>query len=162
MQTLLLRLQPLAQAQGPEIVAPRHVVDLGARPRSASTPLARWSAVVAAAQDPCLLLDRQGRVISMSGEAGELLGCGSAGTVGRRLLDLIDLLDFDTGASEPDYAERVAPLAVLRPGTGLIRSLLRVRHPVGGVRTVDAAAAPLHDGEGHLIGSLTLFALLGG
>ena len=163
MPKLVLRLRALKPMPGPDIVAPRHVVDLGGRSHSGPTPspLARWSAVVASALDPCLLIDAHGRLISISAAAGELLGCGVDGTVGRPLLDLIDLLDFDTGASGPDYAQRLAPLVVLRPATGLVRSLLRVRHPAGGVRTVDAAAAPLHDAAGQVIGSLTLLARLG-
>ena len=164
MAKLVLRLQALPTGTVADAAAPRHVVDL-VQPRAAPTPtpttLARWSRVTATSHDPCLLLDDQGRVVSVSTTAGQLLGCGNDGVVGRHLLPLLHLLDFDTGASAPDYAHRVAPLAVLEEGAGLVRSLLRVRHPDGQVRTLDAAAAPLHDGEGRLVGSLTLFALLG-
>ena len=161
MPKLVLRLHALPTGILRE--TPRHVVDLGGRPRSGptSTPLARWSAVVASAADPCLLLDAHGRVVSLSGAAGELLGCGTEGVSGRAFLPLIDLLDFDTGARDPDYALRVAPLAVLQPEAGLVRSLLRLRHPDGTVRTVDAAGSPLHDAAGQLIGSITLFSPLG-
>jgi hypothetical protein len=51
---------------------------------------------------------------------------------------------------------------VLRDGAGLARSLMRVQHADGQVRTLDAAGAPLHDDDGRLVGSLTLFAGLGG
>jgi PAS domain S-box-containing protein len=159
---LVLRLHTLPSAPA-EPVAPRHVVDLGgrARPAPTPTPLARWSTVVATSHDPCLLLDVHGHVVSVSAAAAELLGCGPEGVAGRPLLALIDLVDFDTGASAPDYARRVAPLAVLQDGVGLVRSLLRVRHADGSIRTVDAAGAPVHDGDGRLVGSVTLFAPLG-
>jgi PAS domain-containing protein len=162
MVELVFRLHPLPSARPEVVPPPRHVVDLGhhGRPASTPTPLARWSVVVATAHDPCLLLDPHGRVVSLSSSAGELLGCGIDAVAGRPLLALIDLVDFDTGASAPDYAERVAPLAVLRDGVGLVRSLLRVRHS-DGVRTIDAAGSPLHDADGRLIGSLTLLASLG-
>jgi PAS domain-containing protein len=162
MPELLLRLRALPTGTLADSAAPRHVVDLGGRHRPLPTPttLARWSGVTAAAHDPCLLLDDQGRVVSLSSSAGRLLGCGTQGVTGRRLLTLLDLLDFDTGASAPDYAHRVAPLAVLQDGAGLVRSLLRVRHPDGAVHTIDAAGAPLHDADGRLVGSLTLLAAL--
>lgn len=165
MPKLVLRLHALPRGTLGDSAAPRHVVDLGERARPASGPtpttLARWSRVTATSHDPCLLLDDQGRIVSLSESAGRLLGCGAAGVVGRPLLPLLNLLDFDTGASAPDYAHRVAPLAVLKEGAGLVRSLLRVRHSDGQVHTLDAAGAPLHDAEGRLVGSLTLFAPLG-
>lgn len=156
MAKLILRLQRLDGDEQPA----RHVVDLGdhGRPPTATTPLARWSASVAAAHDPCLVLDAQGRVLSLSASGAELLGCSDVGVIGRLLLDVVDLVDFETGASKPDYAGRVAPLATLAQGNGLMRSLLRVRHHDGTWLTLDASAAPLHDAHGQTIGSLTFLA----
>jgi len=166
MPKLLLRLRALPNGTFADSAAPRHVVDLGhgGRAPAAPTPttLARWSRVTVTSHDPVLLLDEQGRAVSMSVAAALLLGCGGDGVVGRHLLTILELVDFDTGASAPDYALRVAPLAVLEDGAGLVRSLLRVRHADGQVRTLDAAAAPLHDADGRLVGSLTHFAPLGG
>jgi PAS domain S-box-containing protein len=158
---LILRLERLPSAESP--VAPRHVVDLGDHNRApaASTPLARWSASVAAAHDPCLVLDAQGQVLSLSVSAAELLGCSDAGVIGRRLLDVVELVDFDSGAVRPDYAMRVAPLAVLN-GNGLMRSLLRVRHHDGSHLTIDTSSAPLHDVRGEIIGSLSFLAAVRG
>lgn len=162
MPKLILRLERLAASGG---AAPsRHVVDLGdhGRPPAAATPLARWSASVAAAHDPCLVVDAHGQVLSLSASAAELLGCSDAGVIGRPLLDVVDLVDFETGASAPDYSARIAPLAVLKTGNGLMRSLLRVRNADGSRLTVDASAAPLHDVRGEVIGSLTFFAAVRG
>lgn len=161
MPKLILRLEPLGRA---DATPSRHVVDLGDHGRvpAASTPLARWSASVAAAHDPCMVVDPQGQVLSVSASAAELLGCSDAGVIGRRLLDVLDLVDFDTGALDPDYASRIAPLAVLANGHGLMRSLLRVRHPDGTRVTVDASSAPLHDVHSTVIGSLTFLAAVRG
>src|SRR3954462_5841663 len=84
---LIMRLERLPGADnGP---GARHVVDLGENGRApaASTPLARWSASVAAAHDPCVVVDVQGRVLSLSASAAELLGCSDAGVIGRSLTD---------------------------------------------------------------------------
>jgi PAS domain S-box-containing protein len=155
---LILRLERLQDAEAP--ASTRHVVDLGDHTRApaASTPLARWIATVAAAHDPCLVLDADGQVLSVSSTAAELLGCSDAGVIGRRLLDVIDLVDFETGHSAPDYATRIAPLAVLSPSSGLMRSLLRVRQEGGPPLTVDASAAPIHDARGETVGSFTFLA----
>jgi PAS domain S-box-containing protein len=165
---LILRLErlPGAARDGESPLAPsaRHVVDLGDHGRSpvASTPLARWSAAVAAAHDPCLVLDLEGQVLSLSVSGAELLGCSDAAVIGRPLLDVLHLVDFDTGALDPDYAARIAPLAVLQSGSGLMRSLLRVRTREGDRLTVDASSAPLHDVRGETIGSLTFLAAVRG
>ena len=158
MTKLILRLERLQDADAP--AATRHVVDLGDHTRApaASTPLARWIATVAAAHDPCLVLDADGQVLSVSSGAADLLGCSDAGVIGRRLLDVIDLVDFETGHSAPDYATRIAPLAVLAPSSGLMRSLLRVRQGDGPPLTVDASAAPIHDARGETVGSFTFLA----
>lgn len=158
MTKLILRLERLQDA---DAAAPtRHVVDLGdhTRAAAASTPLARWIATVAAAHDACLVLDAQGQIMSLSAGAAELLGCSDAGVIGRKLLEVIDLVDFETGHAAPDYATRIAPLAVLVPTSGLMRSLLRVRQHDGPPLTVDASAAPIHDARGETVGSFTFFA----
>ena len=179
MPKLILRLEPLTGADAGQTGQPapatqpgqaaqpaetternRHVVDLGENGRApaASTPLARWSASVAAAHDPCLVVDAQGQVLSLSVSAAELLGCSDAGVIGRPLREVVDLVDFETGTSNPDYSSRIAPLAVLTNSSGLMRSLLRVRHRDGSRVTIDASAAPLHDVRGEISGSLTFLA----
>jgi len=140
-----------------------HVVDLGDHGRApvASTPLARWIATVAAAHDACLVLDPHAQVLSMSVSAAELLGC-TEGVIGRRLLDVVEVVDFDTGRAAPDYAQRIAPIAVLTTGTGLMRSLMRIRQRDGMSVTVDTASAPIHDATGTTVGSFTFFAQVRG
>lgn len=159
MTKLIMRLERLAKAET-ALAQMLHVVDLGNGERApvASTPLSHWLTSVNAAQDPCVLLDQSGRVLAMSTAAITLLGCGDGGVVGRSLIDVLDVVDFDSGTSSPDYAARIAPVAVLATGGGLMRSLLRVRQRDGTRLTVDAAAAPLHDDRGRLVGSVTFLA----
>lgn len=179
MTKLVLRLEPLAlrdvfdDAPDPEpapVAAPAasalplHVVDLESAglPSAGPAPLARWVATVAAAHDPCLVLDIDGRVLSVSSSAADVLGCSDVAVIGRPLLDVIDLVDFETGGSQPDYAARIAPLAVLAPNHGLMRSLLRVRRHGNVGRTVDVSSAPLHDANGQTVGSFTFLASVHG
>jgi PAS domain S-box-containing protein len=119
-----------------------------------ATPLSRWSAAVAAAHDACFVLDLNGLVISISVAAVSLLGCGDAAVIGRHIIEVINLIDLETGAPHPEYATRIPPLAVLN-GPGLSRSLIRVRHDSGDVATLDTSSAPIHDVNGYLLGSVS-------
>jgi len=157
---LIMRLERLATADS-ALAQMLHVVDLGSvdRAPAATTPLSHWLSAAAAAHDPCVLLDDAGRVLAISPAAVSLLGCSEGGLIGRNLLDVVDVVDFDSGTSSPDYAARIAPVAVLATGGGgLMRSLMRVRHRDGERVTIDAAAVPLHDDRGRLVGSLTFLA----
>jgi len=160
--SLILRLEPLpenAAGGSPPSTALRAVVDLDDSEPTTS-PLARWSAASAAAHDPCLVLDRDGAIVSISAAAADLLGCSDAGVIGRQLLDVIDVVDFETGSPNPDYAARITPLAVL-DGQGLSRSVLRVRHPDDALVTVDTASASVHDAAGSVVGSVSFLASVG-
>jgi PAS domain S-box-containing protein len=138
--------------------AARRVVDISAPERTGtSTPLARWSAAVASAHDACFVLDLNGVLISISVAAVDLLGCGDAPVIGRHILEVIKLVDLESGAPNPDYAPRITALVVLN-GPGLARSLMRVRHDDGAVVTLDTSSAPIHDVDGHLIGSVNFLA----
>jgi len=137
---------------------PARMVDLGASERlTTATPLSRWSAAVAAAHDGCFVIDRNGVVISVSVAAVELLGCGDIAVIGRHVLDVINLVDLETGAANPEYAQRITPLVVL-DGPGLGRSLIRVRHRDGTLVTLDTASVPVHDVSGNLLGSVSFLA----
>jgi PAS domain S-box-containing protein len=129
----------------------------GAEGAAMPHPLARWQAAVESAGDACLVLDARGSVVSASPAAVQALGCSDRPVRGRRLLDVIDVVDLDSGASHPDYAVRITPLATLG-GRGLMRSLMRLRHPDGTLVTLDSTSAPLHDDDGETIGSVSFFA----
>jgi PAS domain S-box-containing protein len=134
-------------------------VDVSDSPESAtgSHRLAGWQAAAESSSDACLLLDARGAVVSASPAAIDALGAAGQPVRGRRLLDVIDVVDLDTGASHPDYAVRITPLATLG-GRGLMRSLMRLRCPDGSLVTLDSTSAPLHDADGETIGSISFFA----
>jgi PAS domain-containing protein len=144
----------------PDPAPGRHSADLpGSERLLSSTALSRWSAAVAAAHDACFVLDVDGAVVSVSVTAVELLGTGDATLIGRPLLDVISLVDLETGAASPEYAPRITPLVVLG-SPGLARSLMRIRHYDDAVLTLDTMSAPIHDSAGRLIGSLTFLDMI--
>lgn len=127
----------------------------------AGMALGRWAAAVAAADDPCLLLDQRGVVVAASGACGRLFAFSSADAAGCHLLDgLLRLLDFTSASGElPDReVEKIPPLLVLSSGS-LARGLLRVSSDEGATSTVDTISAPLRDGD-RVVGSLTFFAVV--
>jgi PAS domain S-box-containing protein len=169
--SLILRLEQLAPTAAPVPLddvlrvpeAPRD--EAPSMPRSEptaerltnATSLSRWSAAVAAAHDACFVLDVGGAVISVSVAGVELLGSGDATVIGRHILDVINLVDLESGAASPEYAPRITPLVTLE-APGLARSLMRVRHADGSIVTLDTSSAPIHDVSGVLLGSLTFIA----
>ena len=167
MTKLVMRLARLDEADGAAVDGmdghDRLLVDLsdGRGNGVAFTPLARWIGAVAASHDACLVLDADGHVLSMSPSASELLGTPVSGVIGRRLLEVVEIVDFDFGGAA-DYAARIAPVAVLNEGSGLMRSLMRVRLRDGSRVTLDTSSAPVHDAAGHTAGSLTFLALVVG
>jgi PAS domain S-box-containing protein len=136
----------------------RRVVDVAGPERlSTATSLSRWSAAVAAAHDACFVLDLNAVVISVSVAAVDLLGGGDVAMIGQHILDVINVVDLETGAPHPAYAPRITPLAVLE-NPGLARSLMRVRHENGTVLTLDSSSVPIHDVNANLLGSVTFLA----
>jgi PAS domain-containing protein len=167
---LILRLEPLPgahpvidlnAARSPNGVAAPSTIEAATAPSNGKpdTSMARWSAAAAAAPDGCLVIDPAGRIVSLSAAAADLLDAGGAGSVGRPLLDVVSLIDFDSGDRAPDYARRIPPLAVLS-GHGAVHSLLRVRHADDARVTLDVCSVPLHDTHGAIIGSLSFLAPL--
>ncbi|WP_229067374.1 PAS domain-containing protein [Actinoplanes sp. DH11] len=117
----------------------------------------RWSATVAIADEPCLVIDTNGLILAVSPSGSELLGLGKpAEALGRRLGEAIQLIDFTAGAGplEEPEAEKIPPLLAVR-SERLARGLMRVA-PVAGESplTVDAVATPLLTGD-RVGGSLT-------
>lgn len=153
---LILRLEPLQQQP------PAPVIDLDAATRTngaKSATLTRWSAAAAAAQDGCLVLDPEGRVVSLSARAAELLDCSDGGAIGRPLLDVVTLIDFDSGETDPPYVDRIPPLAVLSGGSA-VHSLIRIRHADDARTTLDVCSVALHDVVGVVVGSISFLSLL--
>jgi PAS domain-containing protein len=117
-----------------------------------------WVDAVAAAADPCLVLLPDGRLAAASASAAALFGRPGTEIIGRRLLEVLAVIDF-TAAARPDtdYAERIAPLLVLRSGAPA-RGLLRIRRDDGSRLTLDAVAAPLRGPAGAIAGSVAFLA----
>ena len=119
----------------------------------------RWTATVAAAPEPCLIIDSSGAILALSVSCGELLGLGKPPeAIGRQLGSALRLLDFTAGAGELEDsdAEKIPPLLAVR-SERLARGLLRVVPGPGETPlTVDAVSTPLLDGE-RVAGSLTFF-----
>lgn len=153
--------EPPTEAVPPtEPVAARilSAVDVAAAERlTITTSLSRWSVAVAAAHDACFVLDGFGVVVSASAAGIELLGSGPTTIIGRHILEVINLVDLESGAPNPEYAPRITPLVTLE-SPGLARSLMRVRHADATVVTLDTSSAPIHDVAGELLGSLTFMA----
>lgn len=122
-------------------------------------PLEGWLHAVGEAEEPCLLLDRDGVVLGASPSCHAALGLplGRGALVGRGLLeDVIELVDFSAARIRlrPDEIERIPPLFALSTGA-LARGLMRIRSN-GSTWTLDAIATPLRVG-GNILGSLTFF-----
>jgi hypothetical protein len=123
------------------------------------TSVDRWTSTVAAAVEPCLVLEFDYTIRALSASCSELLGLGQpADAIGRQLGGALRLIDFTAGAAalEPPEAENIPPLLAIR-SERLARGLMRVvADPLEGPLTVDAIATPLLDGE-RVVGSLTFF-----
>ncbi|MFC0532975.1 PAS domain-containing protein [Phytohabitans kaempferiae] len=119
-----------------------------------------WAPTVAAAGEPCMLIDDEMAIVAVSESACQLLGLGSpADAVGESLRDGgLRLVDFTQARTElpGTEIEKIPPLLAISSGR-LARGLLRVQPGnEGGAATVDAIATPLHD-DGTVSGSLTFF-----
>lgn len=133
----------------------------GGRPpvRQSGSTLESWSFAVATADEPCLLMDASGMIVSASPGCRTLFGIEPHDALGRHLVgDVLRLLDFTAASGElPDREiEKVPPVLAYTSG-GLARGLLRVAGRGGTTSTVDAISTPLRDGD-TVVGSLTFFA----
>ncbi|WP_433536250.1 hypothetical protein ACQPZK_30980 [Micromonospora sp. CA-249363] len=121
----------------------------------------QWSSTVGRADEPCLLIDADTRVVAISTAGCALLCLGDpAALIGRPLLDGgLRLLDFTANRGELTEAEidKIPPLLALSSGR-LARGLLRVQAASAGSpdATVDAISTPLLS-DGAVAGSLTFF-----
>jgi hypothetical protein len=119
----------------------------------------RWTSTVAAAAEPCLVIDTSTVILAVSASCSELFGLGKPiEAIGKTLGEAIRLIDFTATAGELDDSdvEKIPPLLAIR-SERLARGLLRVvPSPDEGPLTVDAIATPLLDGT-RVAGSLTFF-----
>jgi PAS domain-containing protein len=119
----------------------------------------RWTSTVAAAAEPCLVIDSAAMILAVSASCCELLGLGKpVEVVGRRLGEALRLIDFTAGAAELDEsdADKIPPLLAIR-SERMTRGLLRVvPSPGAPPLTVDAIATPLLSGD-RVAGALTFF-----
>ena len=132
---------------------PRRQVD---PPLPVTGALRRWAMVVEQADEPCMVVDPCGIIVSISASACRMLGLGEPSQAVNQSLHagVLHLLDFTAagGALGDGELDRIPPLLATSSGR-LARLLLRLSQGKD-VRTVDAVAAPLRDGE-TVVGSLT-------
>jgi PAS domain-containing protein len=125
-------------------------------PPDAAGSLERWGRAVAGADEPCLVLDGDFEIVAVSARACVLLGFpDQESAVGRTLSSgAVPLVDFTSPPVPlPDgEVEKIPPRLAYSSGQ-LARGLLRVA-TVAEVRTLDAVATPLFDGD-KAVGSLT-------
>ncbi|MFF5176324.1 hypothetical protein ACFY3U_27405 [Micromonospora sp. NPDC000089] len=121
----------------------------------------RWSATVSHADEPCLLIDAETRVVAISSSGCELLCLGAPeAVVGLPLLaGGLRLLDFTAARHEltEQETDKIPPLLALHSGR-LARGLLRVQAAGDDstYATVDAVSTPVL-AAGSVAGSLTFF-----
>ncbi|MEV6816250.1 PAS domain-containing protein [Micromonospora sp. NPDC051296] len=122
--------------------------------------IGRWSATVSSADEPCLLIDAETRVVAVSTAGCELLGLGAPeDVIGLPLLDgglrLLDFTAYRGELAEPEI-DKIPPLLALSSGR-LARGLLRIEAAEGASdATVDAISTPVL-ADGVVAGSLTFF-----
>lgn len=126
-----------------------------------SEPLERWATSVAAAEEPCLVLNTSGIIVAASPPCAPLFFLKQAfDFVGRHILDpeVLVPIDFTAAANELSETEReqIPPLLAVSSGR-LARGLLRIRKNLQINRTLDAIATPLLH-QHAVVGSLTFFA----
>ena len=124
------------------------------------TGIDRWTATVAAAAEPCLVIDFTTTILAISGSCSRLLGLGDPHElVGEPLLGgSLRLIDFTAGRGElaDPETEKIPPLMALTTQR-LARGLMRVQPGQDDADiTVDAIATPLWINE-QVAASLTFF-----
>jgi PAS domain-containing protein len=130
---------------------------------SAGTSFGRWAATVAAADEACLVIDAEMRIVAASNAFCTLFGIAElAVAAGLHLMDAgLRLVDFTAARGELTETEidKLPPLLAVTSGR-LARGLLRVACPEQkGDATVDAVATPLIVGD-RVAGSLTFFSVV--
>ncbi|MGK5445717.1 PAS domain-containing protein [Micromonospora sp. URMC 105] len=126
-----------------------------------SDNVGQWSATVSHADEPCLLIDSDTRVVAISSSGCRLLCLGAPeDVVGLPLLEgRLRLLDFTAARGEltEQDTDKIPPLLALHSGR-LARGLLRIQAAGEDApdATVDAISTPVL-ATGAVAGSLTFF-----
>jgi hypothetical protein len=120
--------------------------------------LGRWAAAAAEADEPCMVIDAYSAIVALSRSACTLLGFRDQESAVHRHLfgGVLRLLDFTanpTALADGDL-EKIPPILAFSSGR-LARGLIRAQSG-GEIRTLDAIATPLLDGD-QVVGSLTFF-----
>jgi hypothetical protein len=118
----------------------------------------RWTATVAAAAEPCLVIDSVSNILALSASCSELFGLKPVEAIGQPLIAALRLIDFTAGAGELDGSdvEKIPPLLAIR-SERLARGLMRVvAAPGDAPLTIDAITTPLLHND-RVAGSLTFF-----
>ncbi|MFI6264352.1 PAS domain-containing protein [Micromonospora sp. NPDC051006] len=124
----------------------------------------QWSSTVSHADEPCLLIDADTKVVAISAAGCELLCLGKPeDLIGLPLLDGgLRLVDFTANRGEltDQEIDKIPPLLALSSGR-LARGLLRVQAAPEGSSdaTVDAISTPVLT-DGSVAGSLTFFSVV--
>lgn len=112
--------------------------------------VSQWAGRVRDADEPCLLIDAEGRVAAASRPCGELLSVEPLRIIGALLADLLEMIDFSAaGVPLADPARHAPPLRALSTG-GMARGLVRLRPTSGPPVTYDVVGIPLAGGSGAL------------
>ncbi len=110
--------------------------------------LARWAATVREAAEAVLVLDGAGRVVAVSPAATALLQLPERAG-GELLCELLTVVDASASAvPDPDGAEQLPCLRVLRGQRPVARALVRLRRSPGpdGLLTLDAVGIAVEGG----------------
>jgi hypothetical protein len=130
----------------------------GNAPHAPHGSFAQWALTASAAQEPCLVLRRDGTVAAVSPGCAELLAIDAVRAVDQRFVgEVVELLDFSAVPGRlPDWEVEKIPPLLAQTSQCLTRGLVRVRGERGPT-TVDAISVPLRDGA-NVVGSLSFFA----
>ena len=118
--------------------------------RPATDPLAIWLTGVRSAQDACVLLDAAARVVAASSVMAPLLTGPPAAWTGARFADLVNPVDFTSGAAPHITPEMAMPPLRALATEGLARGLMRLRLVDGAVVTYDVVSVPVCGAHGVL------------
>jgi hypothetical protein len=116
----------------------------------------RWTAAVADADEPCLVVDDKGTIMALSMFGGRLLGIDPVvAEQPDSFIYMLPLVDFTAASAPLADAELALIPPVLAVTSGrLARGLLRLKTNGSNACTLDVIATPLRD-NGLVVGSLS-------